>query len=572
MKKSTKETKKKESKQNASKKDIRSKLMGSYVMIVGIGALASVLALIMLWNMGKRLTAFYEENYVITVDAWDARYIQEAARSEMLTAMIEEDTKEILRSLKKSNAYLEEMGTVIAQLRESYHGEASVIDGIEQMRLEATEAANEMVKLIGYGAKTKAFPIMQDSYLPKISQMSAELEKLAMEQEEDALAKVKQVSTIALVSVVMTLVITVLGALLAFRRGSRIASAISAPIKEIEQASGQLAEGRLNVNIAYQEEDELGSLAESMRSACSFMQNVIADTDYMMKEMANGNFAVKTQNEEVYVGDFRGILESMQQLGGQLSETLGEIHEYSNRVAMGAQQLAEGAQSLAEGTIDQTNAVEELKHMLGDITASSGSAVNMTEQSYGQALEFQAVAETGRSEMTELLRAMEAISKTSGQIEKIITEIEDIADQTNLLSLNASIEAARAGESGRGFAVVADQIGRLAAESGQSAIRTRQLIQNTMAEIEGGNEITKRTSETLVQVVDGINLLAEQMKQVNAGVAEQAGFVHTMENGVAKIAEVIEMNAASAQESSATSEELSAQAENLEALVVKFNV
>lgn len=553
-------------------KNIRSKMMGSYMVIVLVCALASVIALGMLWNIGSKLTAFYNENYVITVEAWNARYIQEAAKGEMLAAMLEEDTKKTLDLLEQSKTYLDEIGKIVADLKENYRGDTSEIDAIEQMRLDATASADEIIKFIGYGAKNKAYPILQDEYLPKINEMSSGLEKVAAEQENGALEKVNQVTVLTIISVAVTLLVTVVGAVLATRKGTKIADSISTPIQEIERASRQLAQGKLNVEISYNDQDELGSLAESMRAACSFMQNVIADTDYMMKEMSSGNFAIQTKQEEVYAGDFRGILISMHQLEAQLRSAMGEIHEYSTRVAMGAQQLAEGAQSLAEGTMDQTSAVSGLKEMLGDITESSKNAVNVTEQSYGQAMQFQTIAETGRSEMDELLKAMDAISETSGQIEKIITEIEDIAEQTNLLSLNASIEAARAGESGRGFAVVADQIGRLAAESAQSAVHTRQLIQNTMAEISNGNEITRRTSETLVRVVDGINMLADQVKNVNEGVAEQAGFVKRMESGVERIAEVIEMNAASAQESSATSEELSAQAENLETLVGKFKI
>jgi len=554
------------------KQDIRSKMMRSYTIIVALCAVASISALIMLAILGGKLSSFYEDNYVTTVNTWDIRDVQSMARTEMLNAMLENDTKVILELMETSRAYLDDMGTKLADLRADYKGDVSVFDQIEYLRQKAQEAGDTVVKNIGYGAKSKAREIMTNEYIPAVDVMAEALEYVAGIQEADAKSKVSQSSTITVVAILITVAITAVAVMVAFLIGNGIANGISKPVKEIEQASQQLAAGNLNVEISYQGADELGSLAESMRSACEFMQNVIADTDHVMKELADGNFAVHSDNEEVYAGDFRGILTSMQQLGIQLSATIGEIHEYSNRVALGAQHLAEGAQHLAEGAMEQTNAVTDLKSMLDDITTSSKKAVDTTEQSYNKAMQFQTLADTGRSEMEELLKAMDAISSTSGQIEKIIAEIEDIADQTNLLSLNASIEAARAGESGRGFAVVADQIGKLATASAQSAVRTRQLIQNTMKEIKSGNEITKRTSETLVQVVDGINLLAEQVKNVNEGVAEQAGFVTNMEGGVQRIAEVIELNAASAEESTATSEELSAQADNLEALVDKFQI
>ena len=554
------------------KTGIRARMMRSYVIIIAVCAAASVVALCMLWSVGSKMTSFYDENYMITLQAWNARYVQLSARCDMLGSMVGDDYKETIRLMEESEKQLEETGEIIAGLRKEFNGDIALIDGIEQKRQEAMSYVQTMMQNIAFGQYDKAYEIMQAEFIPRIDEVATALEQIALSEETDAKEKVDQAMVLVGLSIGVTAVLTLIGAVIAFRMGTRISNSISRPVQEIELASKQLAKGNLDVKIAYREADELGSLAESMRVACAFMKNVIADADHMLREMAKGNFTVQTKCEETYAGDFRSILDSMNQLEQQLSQAMGEIHEYSGRVALGAQHLAEGAQSLAEGAADQTNAVADLTKMLGDITSSSDKAVEITESSYQQAVQFQQTAEAGRSEMAELLKAMDRISETSGQIEKIIADIEDIASQTNLLSLNASIEAARAGEAGRGFAVVADQIGKLATASAQSAVHTRKLIQNSMQEIEVGNEFTKRTSETLVQVVEGINALAGQVRNVNTGVKEQAGFITRMEAGVQQISEVIEMNAASAQESSATSEELSAHAENLDALVEKFQI
>ena len=167
---------------------------------------------------------------------------------------------------------------------------------------------------------------------------------------------------------------------------------------------------------------------------------------------------------------------------------------------------------------------------------------------------------------------MEKINETSKEIANIIGDIEDIASQTNLLSLNASIEAARAGEAGKGFAVVADQIGKLAADSATSAVNTKRLIENSMKEIEFGNEIVEKTTSAIEKVINGITMLASSTKEISDLSDTQADAMKQLELGVEQIADVIQNNSASAEQTSATSEELSAQSANLEELVGQFKL
>lgn len=167
---------------------------------------------------------------------------------------------------------------------------------------------------------------------------------------------------------------------------------------------------------------------------------------------------------------------------------------------------------------------------------------------------------------------MQRISESSMKIENIISELEDIASQTNLLSLNASIEAARAGEAGKGFAVVADQIRKLAEQSAASAVSTRELIEGSIHDVEDGNKAVALVSETLDEVIKGINAIADTSKSLSESSQSQATAMEQAEQGVNQISEVVQSNSAMAQETSATSEELSAQAETLDNLVKQFKL
>ena len=171
-----------------------------------------------------------------------------------------------------------------------------------------------------------------------------------------------------------------------------------------------------------------------------------------------------------------------------------------------------------------------------------------------------------------MMAAMERINTASNRIGDIISEIESIASQTNLLSLNASIEAARAGESGRGFAVVADQIRVLANQSAKAAVDTRELIEGSIREVADGNRAAENAANAISSVVDGIKQIADFSRNLKTMVEDQTDAMPQAEKRINQISEVVQSNAATAQEASATSEELSAQASILDGLIGQFSL
>ncbi len=566
--------KKRNSKTNVNKtqkvKGIQQRMLSSYYVVIVISVISSILALGMLGYMGRQFKVFYEGNYRVTVETWNVRYAELSARSALLSAMVDEDLSVTDEQMKIATNHLEEMGALLNGMKESYSGDVSVIDTIDQNRQEALLVVDEMLEYTAFAQYEKAHAIMKESYEPKVDQIAKLLEQIAVEEDASALKKVEMVNTLMLLMIGIVVVVIIISNMVAIKLGTKIAKGISEPVKEIEGAAKQLSEGNLDVQISYHSADELGRLADSMRESCSFMKEVVTDADNLLYEIAGGNFKAQTSKENVYIGDFQGLLVSISRLKEQLSNTLIEINEASVQVSLGAEQLASGAQSLAEGAVDQAGAVEELNAMVNGVNDASQVTVGITNDSYKQATEFKKEVEAGQQEMSNLLTAMERIKETSNNIEKIIVEIEDIASQTNLLSLNASIEAARAGEAGRGFAVVADQVGKLAADCAQSSVNTKKLIQQAIEEVESGNEIAYRTSETLERVADGIEMLASSVNEVNIKATDQAEAINQVELGIEQISTVIENNSAAAEETSATSEELSAQAERLKGLVGQF--
>ena len=344
------------------------------------------------------------------------------------------------------------------------------------------------------------------------------------------------------------------------------------PIESLVVAAEKIAAGDFEIGVPYESGDELGTLSDTFETAAGVLKQVISDLYAMVKSFSEGNFNVQSSCPEAYVGQLGKVLDELNEMVDKVSATMHGIQDSSGQVSAGSGQLAESAQEIAEGATNQAAAVQELVATVDEVTSHVLENTKSTDILHDKAKQVGIEADRSQKKVDELVEAMKKINATTKNVEKIIADIEDIASQTNLLSLNASIEAARAGEAGRGFAVVADQIRQLAEQSAGSAVESKKLIEESLIEVEVGNKVTKETGEAIHKVMDELDKIIQEVANIRTASDKQTEYVEEIRKGVEDINDVIQSNSATAEETSATSEELAASATTLNELLEKFSL
>ena len=351
----------------------------------------------------------------------------------------------------------------------------------------------------------------------------------------------------------MTIGLVLLACVIVVIVGIFITAGIENNMKRISRKFGDVAQGDLTVTVSAKGHDEFQDLAGSAT-------NMITNTKKLVNQVSNatGELEVSAQN----VGQASELIHEYSQ---DITRAIGEINE-------GMEEQSRHAQECVEKTDVLSNEMQEVSRVVERVE----KLVDETEGMINKGMEIVQVLGDRAGETTKMTAkvsdSIESLRKESAIINSFVGTITEITEQTNLLSLNASIEAARAGEAGRGFAVVADQIGKLAEQSAQSAVNTRNLIGDTLEEIHAGNEAVDHASQTLSTIVDGVRKIAQDSEELTQIADTQADAMNQAESGVNQISEIVQSNSAAAEELSATSEELLAQSENMTNLVKQFKL
>lgn len=552
---------------------IGKRLMVSYVIMMVLLVIGIIVSVVNLYSIGQEITKFYEHPFKVSESANTISRRFEQMQKSVFRSISTEDvtiTEEAIENAKKASEIIQENMDTVEKL---FLGDKQIVTNLKGKLQELAPMREEVLKLAEANKNKEAAEYMEQNNIPCIREAQEYLDSLVETANTTGQTLIDDMQQKQLIAVIVLIILGIASIIISFLFARFITDSITLPIGQMELVSENLAKGVLDSTIiTYESEDEVGNLAVNMRSAIAGLKTLIEDISYLMKEMSYGNMAVKTKEEEAYIGEFGPILLAMREMNNNISKTIKEIRESSDQVSMGATQLAESAQGLAEGATEQAGAVEELTatvENVADAAQANAEEAKITSKQINSSAEK---AEKSRAEMDKLTEAMQRIDSTSKEIVNIIASIEDIASQTNLLSLNASIEAARAGDAGKGFAVVADQIGKLASDSAQSAANTRELIIKTLDEIKIGNDITAVASTAFANIIKEVEDFSKAAEEISYKSLDQYENLKQVTEGIEQISSVVQNNSAASEESSATSEELAAQSDALRELVTHFKL
>ena len=416
-------------------------------------------------------------------------------------------------------------------------------------------ASDEILQLSREGKQQEASKLMTGEVYEAYKSFSKKLTILRdkFQVELDQAKTMANVCTVIIFIVIVAagLAIAVVTTLI----GKIITNSITEPVKQIDAAVASLRKGELsNVEmLTYESEDEFGDTIRNLKEAMGILADYVSEISVEVKAIAQGDLTRNGDDITDFLGDFSELKTSLLYILKRFNSTLTEISNLAEQVSSNSSEVENASKSLADGATEQAGVIEELNATIDTVVDMAEDTAKETQNASARVKASANKANEEKEKMNELLTEMEHITEISKEIGNIITDIEDIASQTNLLSLNASIEAARAGEAGKGFAVVADQIGKLAADSAKSAVNTRELIDKTLVEIEKGNTITRTTADAFNQIIADMESFAELAENTMEKANSQAESLEQIGQGIEQLSGVVQGNAASSEENTAIS-------------------
>ena len=547
---------------------LKSRMSLSYVMIIGICMIASIAALFMLNKIGDNLSSFYTNNYTVTVNVWRAKREMQAARADILHAILEPDADETRESLEEAKDSLANMRAAFPVIRESFKGDIALVDQVDSLLQRAIVYRDQVFELIEAGKQDDAYQVMKSDYIPLLDQMADALQKIADTAGQNAQLMVEEGKEAQKSAALVILAIMALSIVSAIWLGVYISNGIRRPVNEIQDAAQKLAKGELdNASVAYTSKDELGKMSDSIRDLIDYQKTIIEDISRILGSMAEGDFRVKSGVKEYYRGQYYRVLTSMRGLRDKLSSILLQISQSAQLVADGSEQISSRAQALALGASEQASSVEELATAVNNISKHVKATEENAVDARAQTNQAGTRVTMSNRQMQEMIEAMKGISEKSNQIGEIIKTIEDIAFQTNILALNASVE-----EAGVGFGVVAKEIRSLADRTSVSSKNTSALIQETMEAVEKGDKAAHATADSLSDVAEMTKQVVMAVDKIASASEYQSDSISQITAEVDQISDVVQNNSATSEELAAASEELSTQAQVLESLISQFQL
>lgn len=545
------------------------KLLLSFLTVILLYVISISATLVGVHSITGSFNEFYNNSYQIVKESMNFRLNQYIVARNVLQIISDRDLAVSAETLSETEASMEVVDDSMKNLERLYK-DKEMLSELKTRYEKLVTPREKVLNLLKTEKFDEAMKIYEKEYNPQAMETRTFLRQMetTTKEEADAYYQASEASSNTMLLVLIALAgITVLFSSAIWYL---ISKSITRPIQELKRSAEELAAGNLHTEISYTADNELGSLAESMRMTIQALCEYMSEIEKSMMLIGKGKLNYQTEVE--FKGDFIALKRSLDQISVMLSESMMKISNSAEQVSGGAQQISNGAQMLSQGASEQTGSIEELAANINEIseTVKRNADDTVTASDLADAVEQEIMDNS--TQMEAVTMAIAQIRQTSKDITGIVKEIEDIAFQTNLLSLNAAVEAARAGDAGRGFSVVAEEIRKLATKTTDASKITAQLIQKSTKSVEEGSALIDASEQSLKHIVDGARDVASKIEQISQSNIQQANFIIQIRQSIEQISDIVQGNSATSEESAAASEELAAQAQILRELVSRFEL
>jgi len=534
---------------------VGTKLLSAFMLVAVIGAVVGLIGIKKIHQIDDADTKLYEK---ITVPLGHLAIIStsfQRIRINLRDAVETTDSAEKAKTLEMISKLRETIGKEAESFEKTILTEEGrkLFAEFKELRKAYVQNQEAIIKLDGEGKKAEAMVLMHGDAKKVALAYQDVMNKLIESKEAQAKRTSDDNTKLANIASILMIVLVGAGALIAMGCGFIITRMITVPLKKAVSVAESIGSGDLTVAIEVTSSDETGQLMAAIKAMTENLRTIISKVSGTSDQVASAATQLNATAEQIATGAEEVAAQSatVATAGEEMSATSGDI-------AQNCQMASEGAQRASKTARDGAMIVERTVVVMGQIA----------------------------EKVQETAKTVESLGARSDQIGAIVGTIEDIADQTNLLALNAAIEAARAGEQGRGFAVVADEVRALAERTTRATKEIGEMIKAIQKEtkeavvsmeqgvhqVESGTEEAAKSGRALSEILEQVNDVAMQVNQIATAAEEQTATTSEISSNMHQITEVVHTTSQGAHQSATAAAQLNGNAEELQRLVRQFKL